>query len=298
MARQGGLGRGLAALIPQAAPGTSGLVELALDALVPNPRQPRKSFDEPALQELAHSLREVGMLQPILARPRADGRHEIVAGERRFRAARIAGLQTVPVVVRHTADTALLTEALIENIHRADLTPLEEAAAYDQLLHDFGMTHDGLALRLGRSRSAITNTLRLLGLAPPVQRRLSERTLSAGHARALLAVGDADRQEQLAAAVVADGLSVRATEELVREAQARPTRADHSMTRGAGAAARPRRSSFGGLEDRLGDALATRVQITGTARRGRVVIDFSGAEDLERLLDVIGRGAGADLTRE
>lgn len=298
MARQGGLGRGLAALIPSAAPGASGLLEVPLDALVPNPRQPRGHFADAPLQELAQSLRQVGMLQPIVVRPRPDGRYEIVAGERRYRAARLAGIPTVPVVIRHTQDAALLTEALVENIHRADLTPLEEAAAYGQLLHDFGMTHEELATRLGRSRSAISNTLRLLALAPDVQRRLTDGALSAGHARALLAVEDHRRQEQLAGTIVADGLSVRATEALVRETLERPNRAEDGMAEVARATNRPRRSAFAGLEERMTDALATRVTITGSARRGTVVIDFSGAEDLERLLEVLGRGAGVDLTRE
>lgn len=298
MARQGGLGRGLAALIPSAAPGASGLLEVPIDALVPNPRQPRGHFEDASLQELAQSLRQVGMLQPIVMRPRPDGRYEIVAGERRYRAARLAAFGAVPVVVRHTEDAALLTEALVENIHRADLTPLEEAAAYDQLLHDFGMTHEELAARLGRSRSAISNTLRLLALAPSVQRRLTDGALSAGHARALLAVEDHQGQEQLAGRIVADGLSVRATEALVREALDRPTRADDGMAQVARTTNRPRRAAFAGLEERMADVLATRVKITGTARRGTVVIDFSGAEDLERILEVLGRGASADLVRE
>lgn len=298
MARPGGLGRGLAALIPVATPGTSGLLEVPLDVLVPNPRQPRGHFEDGPLQDLAQSLRQVGMLQPIVVRPSADGRYEIVAGERRYRAARIADFTRVPVVVRHTADAALLTEALVENIHRADLTPLEEAAAYDQLLHDFGMTHEELAARLGRSRSAITNTLRLLALAPLVQRRLTEGTVSAGHARALLGISDHERQEQVAGTVVAEGLSVRSTEDLVRETLSRPTRAEDGMAQVAAAAPRRSRSAFTGLEERVADVLSTRVRITGTERRGAMVIDFAGAEDLQRLLEILGRGAGTDLTRE
>jgi ParB family chromosome partitioning protein len=296
MARPSGLGRGLGALIPSAGPGTSGLLTLDLDAIVPNPRQPRGDFEETALEELAQSLRQIGMLQPILVRPRDDGRYEIIAGERRYRAARRAGMDRVPAVVRHTADEQLLTEALVENIHRADLRPLEEAAAYDQLLSDFGMTHEALAARLGKSRSAISNTLRLLALPPGVQSRLSEGSLSAGHARALLPLEDRDVQEALAEKVVADGLSVRATEELVRSAlvQPPPAPAREQVAR----VPETRSSPLFGLERRLEDVLATRVQIKGNARRGRLVIDYAGREDLERLLEILGRGVGTDLTRE
>lgn len=297
MNRTRGLGRGLGALIPDG--GTSGatLREVPVDALVPNPRQPRGYFDPAALEELAQSLRQIGMLQPLLVRARADGRYDVVAGERRLRAARMARMATVPVVVRRTDDTALLTEALVENIHRSDLTPLEEAAAYEQLLSDFGVTHEELAARLGKSRSAITNTLRLLGLAPAVQRRLAEGGISAGHARALLAIDDPGRQEQIAGRVVAEQLSVRATEALVRDALV-ATDPEHEAARLARQADRRAGSPFRGLEERLGDALATRVRITGSARRGRVVIDYAGQEDLERLLDVVGRGTGQDLTAE
>jgi ParB family chromosome partitioning protein len=297
MARPGGLGRGLGALIPSAGPNTDGLRTLDLTAVVPNPRQPRGVFEENALEELAQSLRQVGMLQPILVRPRDDGRYEIVAGERRFRAARMAGMDRIPAIVRHTADDQILTESLVENIHRADLSPLEEAAAYDQLLSDFGMTHEALAAKLGKSRSAISNTLRLLALPTGVQSRLADGTLSAGHARALLALEDRNLQEQLAQRIVADGLSVRATEEFVRLAML--SSEEHEGAREELAGVRPRKSApFGGLERRLGDALATKVQIKGTARRGRLVIDYAGREDLERLLDILGRGAGANLLAE
>lgn len=297
MARPSGLGRGLGALIPTAGPGTSGLLTLDLTAIVPNPRQPRGEFEEVALEELAQSLRQIGMLQPILVRPRTDGRYEIIAGERRYRAARRAGMDRIPAVVRHTADEQLLTEALVENIHRADLRPLEEAAAYDQLLSDFGMTHEALAARLGKSRSAISNTLRLLGLPAGVQQRLAEGALSAGHARALVPLEDRDLQEQIAQRVVADGLSVRSTEELVRLAQVTP-QADQATREKLAGADGARSSPLSGLERRLEDVLATRVQIKGTARRGRLVIDYAGREDLERLLDIFGRGAGQDLLRE
>ena len=216
MSRSHGLGRGLSALLPAAAPGQSGLIRIGLGAVRPNPRQPRRSFDPETLAELAQSLRQVGMLQPILVRPVEQGRYEIVAGERRFRAAQLAGMDEVPAIVRHTADDALLTEALIENIHRADLDPLEEASAYQQLLEDFGFTHEELAVRLGRSRPAISNSLRLLALPQSVQDLLTTGTLTAGHARALLALQDAGQQQRAAQRVVGEGLSVRATEELVR----------------------------------------------------------------------------------
>lgn len=292
MTRPGGLGRGLNALIPSAAPGASGLQTVRLSALVPNPRQPRGDFDEEALEDLARSLREVGLLQPILVRPLDDERFEIVAGERRFRAARLAGLEEIPAVVRQTGDEQLLTEALVENIHRTDLNPLEEAAAYQQLLDDFGLTHEELAQRLGRSRSAISNALRLLSLSPPLQHKIAAGVLSAGHARTLLALEDERQQETVAQRVIAEGLSVRATEELVRrQLQAGPATAEE----------RPRSRSTGpfeGLQRRLSDALATRVQVKGTARRGRVVIDYAGREDLERILTVLSRGTGENLVEE
>lgn len=288
-----GLGRGLGALIPSAAPGRSGLVDVALSRLQPNRRQPRGAFDDVPLAELAQSLREVGMLQPIIARPLDSERFEIVAGERRFRAARLAGLETVPVIVRHTGDDALLTEALVENVHRADLNPLEEAAAYQQLLDDFGLTHEQLAQRVGKSRSAISNALRLLALPPSVQQHLASGRLSAGHARALLSLENRARLTRSAEQVVDEGMSVRATEELVRRATAPPPTGD-KRTSGAGS----QRSPYGHLERRLGDALATRVQIRGSDRRGRVVIDYAGEEDLARLLQVLSRGIGECLDRE
>jgi ParB family transcriptional regulator, chromosome partitioning protein len=296
MSKPSGLGRGLGALIPTAAPGQSGLVTVPLAELRPNPRQPRDRFDEALLAELAHSLREVGMLQHIMARPHPDGGYEIVAGERRYRAARLAGLAEVPVVVRHTQDAQLLTEALVENVHRADLDAIEEALAYRQLLDDFEMTHDALATRLGRSRSAISNSLRLLALPQPVQDLVVGGSLSAGHARAILGISDPDVQERIATQVVAEGLSVRATEELVRTIAERQARsADAAMGELSAAATRKRRSAFTHVERRLVDALATKVEIRGSVKRGRVVIEFAGAEDLERLLDILGRGSGQDL---
>lgn len=296
MSKQGGLGRGLSALIPAAAPGQSGLVTVPLAELRPNPRQPRDRFDEGLLRELAHSLREVGMLQPIVARPDGMGGYQIVAGERRFRAAKLAGLHEVPVVVRHTQDAQLLTEALVENVHRADLDAIEEAMAYRQLLDDFGLTHDALATKLGRSRSAISNSLRLLALPDAVQALVVGGALSAGHARAILGLADADEQERVAQQVVAEGLSVRATEDLVRAIGERQARtADAAMGDLARAAQKRSSNRFTHVEERLVDALATKVQIKGSLKRGKVVIEFAGAEDLERLLDILGRGSGQDL---
>lgn len=295
MSRPGGLGRGLGALLPAAEAGQSGLLTLPLTAIVPNPRQPRQAFDDDALAELAHSLREVGLLQPIVVRPMPDGRYEIVAGERRFRAAGKANLTELPAIVRHTEDSQLLTEALVENIHRADLNPLEEAAAYRQLLDDFGMTHEALAHRLGRSRSAISNALRLLGLAPEVQEVVIDGRLSAGHARAIAGIEDREAQARIVARAVAEGWSVRQTEDAVRLAHETADAQAESASRGHAARAA---SPFPDLQRRLSDVLATKVAVKGSARRGRLVIDYSGTEDLERLLDILGRGAGTDLLAE
>lgn len=288
-ARQGGLGRGLSALISSAAPGQSGLLTLELGRIVPNSRQPRNAFDDDALADLAASLRQVGMLQPIVVRPLDEGTYEIVAGERRYRAARLAGLHEVPALVRHTGDDELLTEALVENLHRADLSPLEEAAAYDQLLHDFGMTHDQLAARVAKSRSTITNTLRLLALPAALQEHLAQGLLTAGHARALLSVAGTERQIALGRRVVAEELSVRATEVLARTQQGpHDERQTDELAR-----RRPPRSHFPDLERSMGEVLSTKVAIKGTSRRGRVVIEFSGPDDLERLVDLLRVGAGA-----
>ena len=295
MNRASGLGRGLGALIPAAGPGRSGLVSLRLSTIHPNPRQPRAAFDERALEELAQSLREVGLLQPILVRPIGDRQYEIIAGERRFRAARLAGLEEIPAILRHTDDAALLTEALIENVHRADLNPLEEAAALQQLLDDFALTHEELARRLGKSRSAVSNALRLLALPAELQRAVAAGSLSAGHARTLLGAGDPGLQQRLAQRVIAGELSVRATEELVRVACADATA---TMGQLAQSAQRRRHTPYDDLQRRLTDALATRVQIRGTARRGRIVIDYAGTEDLQRLLHVFGRGTGQALAGE
>lgn len=299
MSRPSGLGRGLGALIPSAGPGTSGLLYLKLTSIVPNPRQPRGAFDEAALEELAHSLREVGVLQPIVVRPAGEGRYELVAGERRVRAARLAGLEDIPAVVRESGDEDLLTEALVENVHRADLNPLEESAAYRQLLDDFGMTHEALATKLGKSRSAISNALRLLSLPVGLQHAVAAGTLTAGHARAILALDSTVRQEQVGKRVVAESLSVRATEELVRSLLEAQSADDEDGMQQASRRRESRRSSpYAGLQQRLSDALATRVQISGTARRGKIVIDYAGEEDLDRLLAVLGRATSEDLRSE
>lgn len=291
--RRGGLGRGLGALIPVDQPGDDAdtgahLVEVPLTAIEPNPQQPRQVFDDDALGELAASLREVGVLQPVVVRQVAPGRYQLVMGERRWRAAQRAGLTTIPAIVRDTPDDALLRDALLENLHRQQLNPLEEAAAYQQLLEDFGVTHEQLADRLGRSRPQISNTLRLLNLPPTVQRRVAAGVLSAGHARALLAVPDPTQQEHLAHRIVAEGLSVRAVEELA--------------TVGAGPARQPRtRASRGGaspelteLAGRLSDRFETRVRVEQGRSKGKIVVEFASADDLARILAAMAPGLADD----
>ena len=223
-ARKGGLGRGLDSLIPTVTPttisSTTGVAiaennEVDINSIVPNPKQPRTVFDEDALTELSASIKEVGVLQPPVVRSVGNGKYELIMGERRLRASKLAGLKTIPVIIRATPDNELLREALLENIHRSQLNPLEEAAAYENLITDFGYTHDELAAKVGKSRPAITNTLRLMNLPASVQRRLAAGVISAGHARALLTLTDGAEIERLANRIVAEGLSVRATEELV-----------------------------------------------------------------------------------
>jgi ParB family transcriptional regulator, chromosome partitioning protein len=298
MTRPSGLGRGLGALLPAAQPGQSGLLNLKLSSVIPNPKQPRTRFEEEALDELSRSITEIGVLQPILVRPsgKEDGRYEIIAGERRYRAARLAGLDEIPAVVRHTEDAQLLTEALVENIHRADLNPIEEATAYQQLLDDFGLTHEELASRLGKSRSAISNALRLLALPEGIMRLVAEGNLSAGHARTLLSLDSTAQQERAAQRVLAEELSVRATEELVRRLLDRPD--PSAMDELAKAAKAKKRSPYQGLQRRIADALDTKVEIKGTSRRGRVVIDYAGSADLERLLGILSKGTGRNLLHE
>jgi ParB family chromosome partitioning protein len=280
VARQGGLGKGLGALIPTSAVGESpsGLEEVPVASVRPNRYQPRARFDEEELSSLAESIREVGVLQPVLVRPIGD-EYELVAGERRWRAARRVGLQTIPALVRDTDDTASLEHALVENLHRSDLNPIEEAAAYQQLIEEFQMTHEQIAGRVGQSRAGITNKLRLLQLPPAVQRQVQEGQLDMGHARALLGTPDRAYQEQLARRVAAEGLSVRAVEEAIRARQGEPS----TPTRPSTATKPLRPPGLVELEELLGDYLDTRVKVDMGTRKGRVVIEFSTLEDLERI---------------
>jgi len=261
--------------------------EIALDDVTPNPRQPRTVFDEDALAELVHSIREIGLLQPIVVRPAPEGEagahpYELVAGERRWRAAREAGLDPIPAIIRDTADDVLLRDALLENLHRAQLNALEEAAAYQQMLDDFGCTQDELATRIGRSRPQVSNTLRLLRLPPAVQRRVAAGVLSAGHARALLALDDTEAMDRLATRIVAEGLSVRAVEEIVAVGEA--------DGRERARVARPRRPQAPGLTDiadRLSERLETRVRVETGRSKGKVTIEFATLDDLRRIVDLI-----------
>jgi ParB family chromosome partitioning protein len=260
--------------------------ELALDSVMPNPRQPRQVFDPDALAELTHSLREVGLLQPVVVRELGPGRYELIMGERRWRAAGLAGFTTIPAIVRSTEDDSLLLDALLENLHRAALNPLEEAAAYDQLLRDFDCTHDVLAARIGRSRSQVSNTLRLLKLPLPVQRRVAAGVLSAGHARALLAVESPEEQERLAGRIVAEGLSVRAIEELA--AVGDPTRPRTRRT----PTVHPRSGAGDAIAAELADRWDTRVKVQLGAGRGRMVVEFASIDDLQRIVALMGPASG------
>jgi ParB family chromosome partitioning protein len=308
---RGGLGRGLGALIPTAPPpaegdagaepGTGGsrsdahanqlapvpgarFAEIPVDSIVPNPKQPRQNFDEAALDELRQSIESVGFLQPIVVRETGLDKFEIVMGERRWRAAQAIGRQLIPAIVRDTRDDAMLRDALLENIHRANLNPLEEAAAYQQLLEEFGATHDELARRIGRSRPLISNTIRLLNLPTPVQRRVAAGVLSAGHARALLALDDPTEQEALATRIVAEGLSVRATEELVQVAGAGDTSRAAPTRRRQTAVPR----AMAELAERLSDRFDTRVKIDVGRTKGKIVIEFGSVDDLERIVGFFG----------
>ncbi|MGN6609767.1 MAG: ParB/RepB/Spo0J family partition protein [Jatrophihabitans sp.] len=264
--------------------------ELPVDEIHPNAKQPRQVFDEDALHELTHSIRAFGVLQPVVVRADPAGGYELVMGERRLRAAAAAGLTHIPAIVRTNADDAMLRDALLENIHRAQLNPLEEANAYQQLLEEFGATHEELAHRIGRSRPHISNTIRLLNLSLPVQRRVAAGVLSAGHARALLGLDDQDAQDELAARIVAEGLSVRATEELVALAQ-RGHGASRPARRGAGT-----RLDVPGSEEiaeRLSDVFETRVRVELGRSKGRITVEFASAEDLQRILAVMQPGSTA-----
>jgi ParB family chromosome partitioning protein len=281
--RKGGLGKGLGALIPPGAAeglGAGGYQELPVSTIRANRYQPREHFGEEQLSALADSIREVGVLQPVLVRPADDG-YELIAGERRWRAARRAGLQAIPALIRTTDDASALEHALVENVHRADLNALEEAAAYQQLIEDFGLTHEQVAARVGRSRVAITNTLRLLQLPPAIQKMIQEDTVKGGHARALLGTPDRAFQEQLARRVVNEGLSVRAVEDAVRahagDAKRAPSAAPGQL----------RPPGLLELEELLGDYLETRVKITVGGKQGKITVDFADLADLERLYRVV-----------
>jgi len=316
-----GLGRGLGALIPTQAPvateepartplqkatepgsvpseSVAGepelahvparFVELVPSAVVPNPRQPRQVFDDEAMAELVHSIREIGLLQPIVVRATDDPNvYELVAGERRWRASQLAGLELIPAIVRQTTDDQLLRDALLENLHRSALNPLEEAAAYQQLLDDFDCTQEELAVRIGRSRPQVTNTIRLLKLPPPVARRVAAGVLSAGHARAILSLDDDEAMERMAQRVVAEGLSVRAVEEIVTVGDGtRPART--RKTRGA----RVTPVEVVDLVDRLSERLDTRVSADAGSGKGRVTIEYASVDDLRRIVEIIdGNGA-------
>jgi ParB family transcriptional regulator, chromosome partitioning protein len=292
VARRSGLGRGLGALIPTDITGEAGsaLREVPVGSIAPNPHQPRNYFDEEALASLTASIAELGVLQPILVRELGDDRFELIAGERRWRAAKRAGLPSIPVVVREVDEVLSLEQALVENLHREDLNALEEAAAYQQLMEDFSLTQEQVAQKVGRSRSAVANTLRLFQLPPAIQRLVAENQLAAGHAKALLGTPDRVFQEQLARDIVARGLSVREAEEAVRahnepqdDAAADGTAAPEPA--GAAAPKRLRPPGLLELEELLADHLDTRVRVAmaGSNGKGKVVVEFAGLEDLERI---------------
>jgi ParB family chromosome partitioning protein len=288
-----GLGRGLGSLIPTAPPEETAaetdrlpvpqgayFADLPIGQVSPNKVQPRQVFDEESMAELVFSIKEVGLLQPVVVRRTGDDSYELVMGERRWRAAQEAGLETIPAIVRETDDSAMLRDALLENLHRSQLNPLEEAAAYQQLLEDFSCTHDELASRIGRSRPQISNTIRLLKLSPPVQRRVAAGVLSAGHARSLLAIEDPDLQDRLAARVVAEGISVRGLEEIVavgdRKTESQAVRRN-----------KPTAPGLKDIADRLSDRLETRVKVDLGQRKGRITVEFASLDDLRRIVDIM-----------
>ena len=282
--KRGGLGTNLDSLIPTSLTVAGTEVaqqnEVPINQISPNPRQPRTVFDETALNELIASIKSIGILQPPVVRKVAENKYELVMGERRYRAAKAAGLTSIPVIIRQTPDNELLRDALIENIHRSNLNPLEEGAAYAQLLSDFGCTHDELALKLGRSRPLISNTIRLLNLPDAVQRKVASGVLSAGHARALLGLIDAADIEKLASRIVAEGLSVRSTEEIIATMKPTSKSAKKSSVKGVSGA---------GLAaaELLSDYLDTRVSVESGKSKGKIVIEFAGNEDLQRIVDLI-----------
>ena len=282
--KRGGLGTNLDSLIPTSLTVAGTEVaqqnEIPVNQIFPNPRQPRTVFDETALNELIASIKSIGILQPPVVRKVADNKYELIMGERRFRAAMAAGLTSIPVIIRQTPDNELLREALIENIHRSNLNPLEEGAAYAQLLTDFGCTHDELALKLGRSRPLISNTIRLLNLPDAVQRKVAAGVISAGHARALLGLTDSADIEKLASRIVAEGLSVRAVEEIIATMKPSTKTTKKSSVKGVSGA---------GLAaaELLSDYLDTRVNVETGKGKGKIVIEFAGSEDLQRIVDLI-----------
>lgn len=286
MARTFGLGRGLEALIPRSGDAGTGVQELPLDRVAPNPQQPRARFDESELAELADSIRAHGVLQPIVVRARVDGGYELVAGERRLRASRLAGRATVPAIVRDTSDGDQLELALVENVQRADLNAIEEALAYRELIGRFGLSHEAVARRVGKSRVAISNALRLLDLAPATRAAIIEGRITEGHARALAALTMPGLQRAVLRVVLDRGLSVRQTEELVRRRRAQPA--------SGGRARLP--SDLADLEAQLRGVLATKVGIVRTRKGGRVVIDFYSDEELDRIYSIISRGASGEAT--
>jgi ParB family chromosome partitioning protein len=280
--KRGGLGRNLDSLIPTPirasgveAP-VAGRLEVDIESIRPNPKQPRSIFDGSELSELAASIKEIGILQPPVVRKVGENQYELIMGERRLRASKLAGLSRIPVIIRETSDNELLREALIENIHRSNLSALEEAAAYNQMLSDFGLTHDELAKRVGKSRPVITNTLRLLNLPPSVQKKLASGAISAGHARALLGLTDPNEIERIANKIVSEGLSVRATEELILVNSGRKK----SSSKKSGASSL---GKYQELEEKIGDALDTRVKIKGGSKGGKILIEFADSQDLLRI---------------
>lgn len=282
--KRGGLGRGLSSLIPGAAD-DRGLLEIPVSAIAPNPRQPRRDFPEESLAALARSIREVGVLQPVVVRAR-DGGYELVAGERRVRAARLAGLATIPAIIRQGDNTESLREALIENIHREDLAPLEMAAAFQELLEDLGVTQETMAERLGYSRAHVTNTIRLLSLPGDVQRLLVDGKIQAGHARALLGLPDDEAKSGLALRVAAEALSVRQVEELVRSYSEHPAVAPPPPARDSD----PMLSE---VEEILSEQLQTRVHVALGKRKGKIIVEFGSKDDLDRIVsEIIGSGPG------
>lgn len=288
--KRGGLGRGLSALIPGAVEEGAGMVEVPVGAVAPNPRQPRTNFDDETLRALAASIREVGVLQPIVVR-RSGEAYELIAGERRLRAAKLAGLATVPVILRDSGDADTLREALIENIHRDDLGPIELAEAFRELLEELGLKQETLAERLGVSRSHIANTIRLLQLPADVQQLLADGRIQAGHGRTLLSLNDAEAQTSLALRAAAEELSVRDVEELVRRYIDQPPSSREQRAETPPPA--PSNASMVEVEEILSEQLATRVAIQMGKKRGRIVVEFGSADDLDRIVsEIIGSGPG------